>query len=248
MKALNLSSYIFTLITIIACNGDSPIKQDNPFYVQLQGQIKTCPAEYCFFDLWKITKEHVTKFKSKHKKVICYFSAGTYEDWRSDKNLFPKKTIGKKLGEWKGEKWIDIRDASILKIMESRIKIAHDKGCYGVDPDNVDGFTNKTGFSLTKNDQIKYIKLLKLIASKYNLKIGLKNGGKMAVELAPALDWVLAEQCQRYKECNIYTPFIKLNKPVFDIEYENKYCKPFKGIDIIKADKELKGKVWNICN
>ena len=38
--------------------------------------------------------------------------------------------------------------------------IAVQKGCDGVDPDNVDGYTNKTGFPLTAKDQLAYNKFL----------------------------------------------------------------------------------------
>jgi hypothetical protein len=44
------------------------------------------------------------------RKVICYFSAGSYENWRSDKNDFPSDVLGNKLEHWEGEKWLDIRD------------------------------------------------------------------------------------------------------------------------------------------
>lgn len=34
--------------------------------------------------------------------------------------------------------------------------LAAEKGCDAVEPDNVDGFTNKTGFSLSEADQIGF--------------------------------------------------------------------------------------------
>lgn len=33
------------------------------------------------------------------------------------------------------------------------------------------------------------------------------------------VDFQVNEQCQQYNECNLFQPFIKANKPVFNIEY-----------------------------
>lgn len=44
------------------------------------------------------------------RKVICYFSAGSYENWRPDRHDFPSDVLGNNLEHWEGEKWLDIRD------------------------------------------------------------------------------------------------------------------------------------------
>jgi hypothetical protein len=38
-------------------------------------------------------------------KSVCYFSAGTFENWRPDKGKFPASVIGNPLGDWPGESW-----------------------------------------------------------------------------------------------------------------------------------------------
>jgi len=40
--------------------------------------------------------------------------------------------------------------------MRSRLDLAKSKGCDAVEPDNMDGYTNSTGFNLTYRDQLKY--------------------------------------------------------------------------------------------
>lgn len=45
--------------------------------------------------------------------IICYFSAGTYEEWREDESTFPASTLGSKVvfdGEFFGEWWVNIND------------------------------------------------------------------------------------------------------------------------------------------
>jgi hypothetical protein len=78
------------------------------------------------------------------KKVICYFSAGSYEPDRPDSNNFTKTDMGKGLAGWPGEKWLDLNSANVRNIMSKRIQLASQKGCDGIDPDNTDAYVNTT--------------------------------------------------------------------------------------------------------
>jgi hypothetical protein len=40
----------------------------------------------------------------------------------------------------------------------ARLDLAKNKKCDGVEPDNIDGFQNKTGFSLSYSDQLNFNK------------------------------------------------------------------------------------------
>lgn len=46
--------------------------------------------------------------------MICYFSAGSWEDWRPDAGQFPDSVKGNNLEDWPGEKWLDIRQIDVL--------------------------------------------------------------------------------------------------------------------------------------
>ena len=86
----------------------------------------------------------ITRLKAKGIVVICYFSAGSAENWRSDYNKFPASVKGKGLDGWAGETWLDVRQIEVLRsIMGARMDMARDKGCDGLEPDNVDAYTNK---------------------------------------------------------------------------------------------------------
>ena len=81
---------------------------------------------------------------------MCYIDVGTWENWRPDAGKFPKSVLGNKDGHWAGERWLDIRQTSILEpIMAHRFNLCKKKGFDGVDPDNLDGYQNKTGFPIT---------------------------------------------------------------------------------------------------
>lgn len=171
-------------------------------------------------DLFDTSQAQIDELQAAGRKVVCYFSAGSWEDWRSDAGSFPESIKGNDLDGWAGEKWLDVRDiANLGPIMESRLDLAQAKGCDGVEPDNIDGYTNDTGFPLTAADQLTYNNWLATEAHERNLSIGLKNDVDQINELVGAFDWALNEECYQYNECDVYQPFIAANKPVFGVEY-----------------------------
>ena len=42
-------------------------------------------------DLFDAPQEVIDQLNGDGRVVICYFSAGTYEDWRPDKDSFPEE-------------------------------------------------------------------------------------------------------------------------------------------------------------
>ena len=191
---------------------------------QLSGPIDTTLAVDMFdLDLFETPKSIIDALHDKKVIVICYFSAGSWESYRSDASIFPANIRGLTMDGWPDEKWLDIRDTgSLRKIMASRLDLAVNKGCDGVEPDNVDGYSNDTGFPLTANDQIRYNRWLSNEAHARNLSIGLKNDLEQIVDLVSYFDWALNEQCFEYDECELLTPFIKAGKAVFGVEYNIK--------------------------
>lgn len=170
-------------------------------------------------DLFENSKTKITSLQDQNKKVICYFSAGSYEDWRPDKENFTESDFGKPLDGWKGERWLDVNSANVRNIMISRIELAAKKNCDGIEPDNVDGYDNDNGLGLTKNDAIKYLQFLSQESHSRNLSIGLKNSGDIVDSVVNIMDWCVQEQCLKYNECKKYKPFISASKPIFHVEY-----------------------------
>ena len=174
-------------------------------------------------DLFDTPPAVITSLKSSGKKVICYFSAGSYEEWRSDATKFNDNDLGSPLDNWPGERWLDIRSSNVRNIMKTRLDLAKQKGCDGVDPDNVDGYTNDTGLPLTSDDQLEYNRYLADEAHRRGLAIGLKNDLDQIPQLVQWFDFSVNEQCHEFDECSTLKPFILANKPVLNIEYKNKY-------------------------
>lgn len=104
-------------------------------------------------DLFDTPQEIIDELHSQGRVVICYFRAGSWEDWRPDADQFPDSVKGNNLSGWEGERWLDIRRLDVLgPIMRARMDVAVQNGCDGLEPDNVDGYSNYTGFDLTVAD------------------------------------------------------------------------------------------------
>lgn len=189
---------------------------------QLTGDIDTSfDVDMYDIDLFDAPQSVIDALHGDGRIVICYFSAGSYEDWRPDAVDFHPSVRGEPLDGWPGESWLDIRDLGTLgPIMQARLDLAVQKECDGVEPDNVDGYSNDSGFPLSANDQLAYNIWLASEAHKRGLSIGLKNDLDQVPELLPYFDWALNEQCFQYDECDTLLPFVQAGKAVFGVEYE----------------------------
>jgi hypothetical protein len=192
--------------------------------IQYTGKIdSTLDVDIYNLDLFDTDSTTISQLHERGIFVMCYFSAGSFEDWRVDAGRFPLEVLGKNMEGWPGERWLDIRQIESLKpIMESRLDLATQKGCDGVDPDNVNGYTNDTGFPLVYKDQIHFNVFLAEAAHQRGLKIGLKNDLEQIPDLLPYFDWELNEECFEFNDCQALQPFVQAGKPVFVIEYETK--------------------------
>ena len=202
---------------------------DMSWHIQYSGDMDySLDVDMYNIDLFDTSAETIKQLQSRGVLVVCYFSAGSYEDWRPDAADFPAETLGKPMEGWEGETWLDIRQISKLQpVMEKRLDMAVAKGCDGVDPDNVNGFENETGFPLTYEDQIAFNTFLAKAAHQRGLLIGLKNDLNQIQDLLPHFDWILNEECFSFDECELLLPFVQAGKPVFVIEYDlspQKFC------------------------
>ncbi len=206
---------------LIAGRSDPGLLTSTSWQIQYSGELDLdIEVDVFNLDLFDTSTEIIIELKERGVFVICYFSAGSYEDWRPDAHKFPDDVLGYELEDWPGERWLDIRQIPTLgPIIESRMDLAVEKGCDGVDPDNLDGYENRTGFPLTGTDQIVFNTYLAQAAHDRGLKIGLKNDLNQIQELVDDFDWILNEECFTYQECDQLLPFLDANKPVFVIEY-----------------------------
>lgn len=219
------------------------------WHIQYTGTVNTAlNVDVYNIDLFDTSAATISALRSKGKHVICYFSAGSYEDWRPDTNKFPASVLGRNLDGWPGEKWLDVRKLDVLiPIMRARMKMAADKGCHAVDPDNVDGYSNNTGFALNYNDQLAYNIALTEAAHDLGLAIGLKNNLDQIKDLVNHYDFAVNEECFQYDECNLLKPFVAAGKPVFGIEYNlssSSFCPKANTLNFDFQKKKLSLDAW----
>jgi len=175
-------------------------------------------------DLYNNDAQAIASLQAAGHKVVCYFSAGSAEDFRADYAQFTAADKGKGLDGWPGEYWLDTRSTNVRNIMLARLDLAKTKGCDAVEPDNVDGYTNSTGFPLTAATQLDYNQFLATQAHARGLGVALKNDVDQIATLQPSFDFAINEQCNEYTECGGYSAFTSNNKPVFNAEYASKYA------------------------
>ncbi|MEQ3633421.1 endo alpha-1,4 polygalactosaminidase [Thalassolituus sp.] len=188
---------------------------------QLQGTLNSGYAVAIYdVDLFDSSTATIANLQASDVRVICYFSAGSYEEWRDDADQFVEADLGNPLDGWDGERWLDIRSDDVRTIMEARLDLASSKGCDGVEPDNVDGYTNNPGFALTSSQQLAYNRFLANAAHERGLAIGLKNDLAHVDDLIDYFDFAVNEECFEYDECDLLTPFINADKPVLHAEYD----------------------------
>lgn len=151
--------------------------------------------------------------------VVCYFSAGTRESFRSDASEFPVATLGSPLADYPDERWVDIRDATVRAIMRARITRAAELGCDGIHASGLAAFLEDTGLALVRADQLEYNHWLSVEAHARGLSIGLVEGDLSLIQAQVAdFDWVVVWNCVD-SGCATASPFISAAKPAFVIEY-----------------------------
>ena len=215
---------------------------------QLQGRLDlSIHADVYNVDGFDASKRQVRILHNRGRKVICYISAGAWERWRPDADRFPKRVLGRSNG-WAGEKWLDIRRLGVLKpIMRSRLDMCARKNFDGVEFDNVDGYTNDTGFPLSGQDQKRFNRWLARAAHRRQLAAGLKNDLGQIRALEPVFDFAVNEQCFQYSECRRLRRFINHDKAVLHVEYElsrSEFCGRARNLGLSSMKKRYSLRTW----
>ena len=215
---------------------------------QLQGAIDTS-VDVGMFDVdgFDVSSATVDDLHALGSSVVCYISAGSWENWRSDAEDFPMRVRGRTNG-WPGERWLDVRKIGVLgPIMKARLDMCAAKGFDAVEFDNVDGYQNRTGFPLTAADQLAYNVFLANQAHRRGLSAVLKNDVGQIRALLPYFDFALNEQCHQYHECDRLNRFVNAGKAVFGVEYKlakSEFCPQSNAANFNFLKKKLSLRVW----
>ncbi len=210
---------------------------------QLQGTIDTSVDVDVFdIDLFDVSEETIAELHAAGRRVICYTSAGTREAWRPDADAFPPEAVGRPMLEWEGEAWLDVGRIDLLQdVMTARFDLAAAKGCDAIEADNVDGWMHPTGFDLTQEDLLAYLRFLIGEAHERGLAFGLKNAVALVPDLVDEADFAINESCWTWNECDRLVPFVDAGKAVFGAEYGHaleEFCPRTNALDLDFIRKE----------
>lgn len=206
-------------------------------------------------DAFDVTDRALERLKRRGKRVVCYINAGAWEAWRADADRYPAVVLGHPLAGWEDERWVDIRRLDVLgPILEARLDHCRARGFDAVEFDNVDGWTNDTGFPLTAADQLRFNRWLAAQAHARGLGVALKNDLEQAADLVADFDFAIVESCFSYDECHLVRPFLDAGKPVFVVEYvtarrlRRRYCRQAADLGVHLIFKKLSlGRRTRLC-
>ena len=255
LLALSLLALIFSCVSASASTRAEGMWQPTPgtsWQWQLSSQVDT-PLDVDAYDVdgFDTSARTVEKLHANGSRAICYISVGSWENWRPDKYKFPKKVLGNNYYGWPGEKWLDIRRLSVLApIMGARMDMCKQKGFDAIEPDNMDGYTNRTGFKLTAADQLRYNRWLARAAHERGLAIAMKNDQDQVSALVSDYDFAITEDCFDQGWCNRMSPFVQQGKAVLAAEYTDtgaslgKFCPRARNLDFDAILKKRNLGAW----
>ena len=199
-------------------------------------------------DGFETSKRQVGRLHALGRHAVCYLNAGAWERWRPDRDRFPAPVLGNGLDGWPGERWLDIRNIGVLgPIMRDRIARCARKGFDAIEPDNIEGYANGSGFPLTAADQLRYNRWFARAAHDAGLSIALKNDLGQVRRLLPNYDFAIVEQCFQYRECGRATPFVEAGKAVLEVEYRlsrSAFCGKAESLGFSSMRKRLGLGAW----
>jgi hypothetical protein len=223
------------------------------FYWQLQGRLRVHSVDVTDVDAFTTSRATVAALHARGQHIVCYVDVGSWERWRPDAGRFPTSVRGRTNG-WPGERWLDVRRLSVLEpIMRRRFAMCARNGFDAVEPDNIDGFENPTGFAITGRDQLAYDRWVARSVHALGIAVLEKNDPEQARSLEPSFDGVLDEQCNQYHECASFAPYLRAGKPVLDAEYKRSLYPGFcaadarLGITGVLFGLQLDGSLFRPC-
>jgi hypothetical protein len=224
------------------------------WYWQLQGHVRIENVAATDIDAFDTRAAEVGHLHALGQHVICYVDVGSWERWRPDAGQFPRAVLGKPNG-WPGERWLDVRRLDVLEpIMRARMAMCARKGFDAVEPDNMDGFENPTGFHITAAQQLRFDRWVARAVHRLGMTVFEKNDPEQAAKLEPSFDGVLDEQCNQYHECAAFRPYLRAGKPVLNAEYQRSLYPGFcandarQGISGALYAFELNGTLFEPCS
>ena len=249
VSALAVLASLLTAATLPA------IPPNQSWQWQLQGKLDPgVPAAIFDVDGFDTTKAEVRELHQRGKEVICYLDVGSWESYRPDRDQFPAVVIGKRYEGFPDERWLDASRFRLFRApLEARIAMCARKGFDAVEPDNLAGFENDTGFAISAADQLRFDRWIAAQVHRRGMAVALKNDPRQVPQLLASFDFAIVEECFQYEECGRFVPFVEAGKAVLEAEYElppAAFCERAGalGFSAIRKSFDLRSEPWEPCS
>ncbi len=267
LRTLAIRPAVLTLLMAVALLAGAPIAQawwapepGSQWQWQLSGQKIDTTINVPVYDLdADSTPASVVKaLHAKGRKVVCYIDAGSWESYRSDRRAYAPSLLGRRVGGWPAERWVDIRrldgpagptGRTLRQILTARIDRCRAKRFDAVEPDWMDSYVQPTGFAISTAQQLRFNRFLARTAHARGLGVALKNDKEQTRALAGDFDFGIDEECQHWHEClgrgvkgdPGWAPFIAAGKAVLNAEYTDQTgsCTQPRGLSSILKHRNL---------
>jgi hypothetical protein len=123
--------------------------------------------------------------------------------------------------------------------LRNRTAIGKQKGCDGIDWDNIDANSATIGVTVTETDRLNFLTSLSAITREAGMVVGYKNLVEQVDTYVDLFDFAVNEECNKYNECTGYQPFIDQEKPVLGIMYNSKCNNLIPGMSVILRNLNL---------
>jgi hypothetical protein len=262
MRTALVGLFAGVLLTIAAATPVSaarwqPQTTTAPWQWQLQGSLDLgVQAGVYDIDGFESSRADVRALHRRGRKAICYLDVGSWETFRPDAGRFPRSVIGRKYFGFPDERWLDVSRFHLFAApLRERIAMCARKGFDAVEPDNLAGWEpeNKTGFAITRADQLRFNRWIARQVHRHGMAVALKNDGRQVAQLVDQFDFAIVEECFQYDECGFYKPFVEQGKAVYVAEYElapAEFCAAARALrfSAIRKSYDLFASPWQPCD
>ena len=258
LRRVSVALSLAAVVALLPCGPASarwhPAPMTTPWQWQLQGKIDTgVDAGVYDVDGFETSSRVVRQLQRQGRHVICYLDVGSWESYRPDAGSFPQAAIGRRYEGFPDERWLDVRRFRLFAApLERRFDRCARKGFDAVEPDNLAGWENETGFPIGAGAQLRFNRWVARQVHARGMAVALKNDGGQVGQLLGDFDFAIVEQCFQYEECGLYEPFVRDGKAVFEAEYEldpPDYCDTAAGLGFSAIGKsyDLFARPWRPC-
>ena len=102
-------------------------------------------------------RDQIVDLHKQNIKAVCSLPAGVVNIVNDpDRSGFTQRMWGKGASYWQDQRWLDVRNTGVRKLIEARIVYAISLGCDAIEVQWVDGYIQDTGLPITYGDQLAY--------------------------------------------------------------------------------------------